>query len=211
MARRGRKAKARQAGQLTAAEQAKIGRALGNFFNARARSPRSMGNAEMRARQAEAAALLGTDAPGRSRRRRRGFIGRTVNVITTRAKSVGKSFRRRTMPRGRKGNSGQKTYAQVTGGLPIQMAMQVTEALFALGSFGIDVYTAGTKSTSDDTAFPIAEYAVSSLGRWASQKYFSRKAPELAAVLAHGFSAANGDRVGDMFRTRFARFLKPAV
>lgn len=144
--------------------------------------------------------------PGTKNRKRGGLVRRTTSRVKNYFRKV------KTMPRGRKSKGGAavQTYQQVTGNLPIQVSQTVAEALFALGSVGIDVYTNSTASKADDLAFPVIEFSVATVGRYLGQKYLARKHPGLAATISSGFSAMNGDRIGTTIRGKLASFLQPS-
>lgn len=196
VARRGRRAKQKEANPMT--------------------------DAEMVLRQQEAAALLGDSTTGRKRRgrrtgKRRGGGGIVAFIFGGGNRSAGKVSTRkgkgkRMARRGNKGNGqNQQSYSQLTGQLPIQVSIELAEGLFSLASVGVDIYTASTKSAADDVTFPVVQRVLSSGGRWAAQRYLSKRHAGLAATIAHGFSAMNGDRNGNFIRNNLKRFLTPVT
>lgn len=195
VARRGRRAKQKEANPMT--------------------------DAEMVLRQQEAAALLGGSATTGKRRRRGRKPGRrgggiVAFILGGGNRSAGKTSTRkgkgkRMARRGNKGNGQAKSYKQVVGSLPIQVSIEVAEGLFSLGSVAVDILAASTKTTADDFAFPVVQRVLTSAARFASQRYLVKYSPELAAVVAHGFSAMNGDRNGNYLRNGLRRYLQPAT
>lgn len=183
---------------------------------ARQKAENPMSDAEMVARQQEAAALLGTGGRTRRKSRRGGKRGGSVIAFILGGgkgrRSAGKVSRRKgtSMRKKGNGNNGQ-TYSQVTSQLPIQVSIEVAEGLFSLASVGVDIYTAGTKSAADDLAFPVVARVLSSAGRWGAQRFLSKKHAGLAASIAHGFSAMNGDRNGNFIRNQLRRYLQPGA